>query len=91
MAAWAKAVHLQARERRHDRQPFATASTQSTESIPSRLPTYAEIAANGALALIAVAMSLLDRQLSSLARAFETEGGFAERLSRYRRSARKQH
>jgi len=36
-------------------------------------------------------MSLLDRQLSSLARAFETEGGFAERLSRYRRSARKQH
>jgi four helix bundle suffix protein len=45
---------------------------------------YPEIAANGALALIAVACALLDRQIAALARAFETEGGFTERLYRIR-------
>jgi len=58
-------------------------STKSTSS------TYPEIAANGALALIAVACNLLDRQLASLAKAFETEGGFTERLYRIRRQNRK--
>lgn len=32
--------------------------------------------------LIAVAAGLLDRQLASLARVFENEGGFTERLYR---------
>jgi four helix bundle suffix protein len=50
--------------------------------------TYQEIAANGALTLIAVACSLLDRQLASLAAAFERDGGFTERLYRARRQAR---
>ena len=58
----------------------------STKSTPS---TYAEISANGALALLAVACSLLDRQLASLARAFESEGGFTERLYRVRSENRK--
>ncbi len=40
----------------------STASTSSTRSISS---TYAEIIANGALTLIAVACSLLDRQLAA--------------------------
>ncbi len=57
------------------------ASTPSTSSTKS---TYAEISANGALALIAVACALLDRQLASQAKAFEAEGGFAERLYRVR-------
>jgi four helix bundle suffix protein len=48
----------------------------------------AEIAANGTLALLAVACSLLDRQLASLAVAFQREGGFTERLCRARRKAR---
>ena len=46
--------------------------------------TFPEIAANGALALLAVACSLLDRQLATQAKAFETEGGFTERLYRVR-------
>jgi len=49
---------------------------------------YAEIAANVALILIAVAGSLLDRQVASQASAFEEEGGFTERLYRTRRRRR---
>ncbi|MDJ0765603.1 MAG: four helix bundle suffix domain-containing protein [Myxococcota bacterium] len=53
-----------------------------------RAPGYPEIAANGALVLIAVASGLLDRQLSSLARSFEVDGGFTERLYRTRKARR---
>jgi four helix bundle suffix protein len=48
----------------------------------------AEIAANGAHALVGVACSLLDRQIAALVRAFEHEGGFSERLYRYRAARR---
>lgn len=58
--------------------------TASTQSMPSTSSTYPEIAANGALALLAVACSLLDRQIASLERAFVEEGGFTERLYRVR-------
>ena len=61
-------------------------SASFTESIQS---TYPEIAANGALALIAVATSLLDRQMKAQAKAFENEGGFTERLYRTRTQKRK--
>jgi four helix bundle suffix protein len=56
-------------------------STPSTKSTPSNYP---ELAANAALVLLAVACSLLDRQLAAQAKAFETEGGFTERLYRVR-------
>ena len=49
---------------------------------------HAEIAANGALALLAVACALLDRQLAAQATAFENEGGFTERLYRVRSQKR---
>jgi four helix bundle suffix protein len=49
---------------------------------------YPELAANGALGLIAVACSLLDRQLSSLSSRFEEEGGFTERMYRTRKARR---
>lgn len=63
--------------------------TESTESTKSTSSTYPEVAANAVLVLIAVACSLLDRQLVSLAAAFEREGGFTERLYRVRaKSAR---
>jgi four helix bundle suffix protein len=62
-------------------------STSSTESI--KAATYPEIAANGALALIAVAGNLLDRQINSLEKAFVEEGGFTERLYRVRVARRK--
>jgi four helix bundle suffix protein len=60
------------------------ASTRSTASTPTS-PTYKEIAANAALILIAVACSLLDRQIEAQADAFEREGGFTERLYRTRK------
>ena len=62
---------------------LSTTSTGSTGS------TYPELAANAALILIAVACSLLDRQLAAQAAAFEKEGGFTERLYRTRSQTRK--
>ena len=87
VAAWARAVHDgQSGQDERGGQGKAglksTASTQSTES------TYPEIAANGALALLAVACSLLDRQMTALERAFVEEGGFTERLYRVRSQSR---
>src|SRR5262249_20208659 len=63
-------------------------STSSTKSTPSTSSTFPELAANAALVLIAVACSLLDRQLAAQATAFEREGGFTERLYRVRKTAR---
>lgn len=63
-------------------------STESTSSIKS---TYPEIAANASLALIAVACSLLDRQLTAQAEAFQNEGGFTERLYRVRTQNRRKN
>lgn len=53
------------------------------------LGTLQEIAANGVLVLLAVACSLLDRQLASQADAFQRDGGFTERLYNIRSAARK--
>lgn len=58
----------------------------STSSMPS---SYPELAANAALILIAVACSLLDRQIAAQAAAFEIEGGFTERLHRIRTNRRR--
>ncbi len=65
-------------------------STSSTPSTKSTRSTYQEIAANAALVLIAVAVSLLDRQLAAQAEAFEKDGGFTERLYRVRSQKRNQ-
>lgn len=55
---------------------------------PGPSTTYPELAANAVLVLLAVACSLLDRQLAAQATAFETEGGFTERLYRVRSQKR---
>ena len=52
------------------------------------MATFPELSANAALVLLAVACSLLDRQLAALAQAFEREGGFTERLYRVRSETR---
>jgi four helix bundle suffix protein len=57
-------------------------STSSTQS------TYPALAANATLVLLAVACRLLDRQIDAQATAFETEGGFTERLYRIRAQRR---
>jgi four helix bundle suffix protein len=90
VAAWAKAVHgeqggLSGRPGPSGRvkaEPKSTASTKSTVS------TFPEIAANGALALLAVACALLDRQIAALEKSFVEEGGFTERLYRVRSARR---
>lgn len=63
---------------------------QSKKSTESMKAAYSEIAANAALVLIGVAVSLLNRQLAAQAAAFEKEGGFTERLYQRRKSSRKQ-
>lgn len=83
VAEWIKAIH--------DNSGHGGSSGldgQSTPSTESTKPIYPELAANAALVLIAVACSLLDRQLSAQSDAFEKEGGFTERLYRVRSQKR---
>jgi len=82
VAIWARDT----RHGRYGRHGQTCSAAASTTSIPS---TYPEILANGALALIAVATSLLDRQIDAQARAFLKDGGFTERLYRARSTARR--
>ena len=63
------------------RRPCEGGSIPSIQSIQSMFPA---ISANAALVLIGVASSLLARQIDAQAVAFETEGGFTERLYRVR-------
>lgn len=83
-ARWVQDVRVDAYGRRGP-----SVHSESTASMPSiQKPTSQEIAANGALALIAVACSLLDRQIAAQAAAFSHDGGFTERLYRNRRERR---
>ncbi len=86
VARWAKEIHDGRGGPNGQNGHNEKVSTESTASIRS---TYPEIAANAALALIAVACSLLDRQIAAQAEAFENEGGFTERLYRVRTNKRK--
>lgn len=92
VARWALDIHRAAEKAAAAEKPtiglsgqeLSTSSTKPTTTIP----TYPEIIANGALVLINVAATLLDRQIDSLAKLFEKEGGFTERLYRVRKSRR---
>lgn len=93
VAVWATAVKNSGLSGRKEdgpdgRKGQSGLETGSTSSTGSAMSTYPEIAANGALALIAVACSLLDRQIAVLEKAFVDEGGFTERLYRVRKAAR---
>ena len=85
VAQWVRAEHDCGRSGQSGPhgQKLSPPSTKSTQS------TFPELAANAALVLLAVACSLLDRQLAAQAKAFETEGGFTERLYRVRSENRK--
>jgi four helix bundle suffix protein len=89
VARWVKEVHEGGQGGRSGRSGPSGPSTESTPSTGATRATYPEIAANGALALIAVAVALLDRQLTAQAAAFEREGGFTERLYQQRQSRRR--
>lgn len=62
-------------------------STGSTRSTSSK-KYFPELSANAAIVLLAVACSLLDRQVAKLAEDFEQGGGFSERLYRVRKKNR---
>jgi four helix bundle suffix protein len=89
VAQWARDQHA-AQAGPHEAAAGSRASTGTSTgtSTPSRMSTYPEIAANGALALIAVACSLLDRQMAAQEKAFLEQGGFTERLYHARRQWR---
>jgi len=78
VAEWVRAVH-------DGRAGIGVVGNRSIESTRS---TYAEISANGALALLAVACSLLERKIAALERSFVEEGGFTERLHLVRTARR---
>ena len=71
--------------------PSSTKSMPSTMSTKSTLSTgvYPEFSANAVLTLLAVSCHLLDRQIKRLAKDFEDNGGFTERLYKTRVSKRK--
>ena len=87
VAQWARVVRsgLGGQDGRSGR---GSADPKSMESTPSTKSTYAEISANGVLALLAVACALLDRQIAAQEKAFVEEGGFTERLYRVRSQSR---
>lgn len=80
VAEWARAVH------EHDGQHGPGGRGKAGQK--STVSTFPEIAANGALALLTVACSLLDRQIATLEKNFVEEGGFTERLYRVRSERR---
>jgi len=92
VARWAKRLHGEAEQGGRSGPgglpkeigASTTSTTPTTRAVQKPPPTYPEIAANGALVLIAVAASLLDKQLAAQAGSFEKEGGFTERLHRVR-------
>lgn len=87
VAEWVRAVHDGPRGR-YGQSGQSGPKQKSTESTKSTVSTFSEIAANGALALLAVACSLLDRQIATLEKNFVEEGGFTERLYRVRSQSR---
>jgi four helix bundle suffix protein len=87
VAAWVRDVHGQ--NGQHGQGGRGKPEQKSIQSTASTKSNYAEISANGALALLAVACSLLDRQIAAQEKAFVVEGGFTERLYKVRSAQRK--
>ena len=71
-------------EQDHQKEEQSTQSIQSMSSIHGRPAPHAEAMANGALALINLAFSRLDRQMAAQSRAVDHEARTAERLRRRR-------
>jgi four helix bundle suffix protein len=80
VAAWARNVH----DRQHGHSGQERIPQTSIPSTMSTKSNYLEISANGVPVLITVACSQLDRQIAAQGKAFLEEGGFTERLYRFR-------
>ncbi len=73
---------------------YTESSNKNRQSVlvtdsPCRSVSDSTLVANAALSLLNLCCYLLDRQLAAQAKAFETEGGFTERLYRVRSAKRK--
>jgi four helix bundle suffix protein len=88
VAAWVVQVRKTYTPGQHGHDGRPQTPTPSKPSIQSIQSINAEISANAALVLIGVACTLLSRQIETLAKQFETEGGFTERLYRVRQQRR---
>lgn len=74
-----------------DRTPAAGVRAGPCPSVSSSVwPFSAVLAANGALTLLNLCIYLIGRQIEAQAAAFETEGGFTERLYRMRKARKTQ-
>ena len=89
VAAWVKGIHDKVHSGHRGQNGQDRPKASSTGSTSSTKSNYSEPSANAVLVLIAVANSLLDRQLAAQASAFEKEGGFTERLYRQRQQKRR--
>ena len=89
VAAWVKEIHGKAHSGHRGQNGQDRQKTPSTRSTSSTKSNYSEPSANAVLVLIAVANSLLDRQLAAQASDFEKGGGFTERLYRQRQQKRR--
>jgi len=87
VAKWAKDMRA-GQDGQHGQSGPGNARQTSMKSTQSTVSTYAEISANGVLALLAVACSLLSRQIAAQEKAFVEEGGFTERLYKVRSERR---
>lgn len=85
LARWIKAVWLREQAERMA-QPEGAKTARTPKSVQDK--AYAEISANVGQALCIVAIDLLDKQIEKLAKDFETEGGFGERLYKVRKAVR---
>lgn len=82
VAGWVRGIAKDGGDGRNGQNGRSIGSMSSIKSI------YPEVSANAALVLIGVSCALLDRQIEALARSFESDGGFTERLYRTRSMAR---
>ena len=87
-AEWVAKEHQQSVDEQRRSRTGKDDSMKVSDSLCQSLSSSC-LAANGALSLLNLACYLLDRQVERLARDFENEGGFTERLYRIRSEKRR--
>jgi four helix bundle suffix protein len=90
MRVWAEEEHERSRKDTDGQgQARTEASSLPAREGPCQPVGSSTLVANAALSLLNLCCHLLDRQLAAQATAFETEGGFTERLYRIRQQKRR--
>ena len=89
VAAWILEHGRDGQDGHPSEKSIASPKPESIKSIKSIKSIWAGPSANAALVLVGVACALLDRQVAAQAAVFEKEGGFTERLYRFRSARRR--